>query len=427
MYVYLHAGSRYLYVCCAYMYVCVCVYMCAYVFVIISIHTYIHIYICMYLCIYMYTKTLSYEHTPHWQHHGPAYIHTQRISHYIQTSTSTHVLAAIWGLLSLQYTHCLPSKTRPTCIASRQPHATTHSVWSDVRPWNTSAGSAVIWLPKRLLLRHTHRVRVARWLPHTRTCAQCIMTRSLRSMLVTHVCDEGHIFVPAVYLHIHTWSLYIYVYENSLIWTHSTLTTSWSCIHTYTTHFALHANLNVNTRARSHLRPTQLAIHTLPAITNTSHMHSKPSATCHYSQHLKWREALEHALRQRRDLVVDEVPAQAHTQGESGEVAASHAHVCAVHHDALPQKHARDTRMRRRAYFCACSVFAHTHMKLQANIRIVSGMRKCRLRHNKYAWTTFYSITGKVHMSWRGYVDADIHKYLCICMYTCIYMYIYMI
>ncbi len=68
--------------------------------------------------------------------------------------------------------------------------------------------------------------------------------------------------------------------------------------------------------ARSHLTRTQLAIHTLPAITHTSHMHSKPSATCHYSQPLKRREALEHALRQRRDLVAVETPAQALTQGQ---------------------------------------------------------------------------------------------------------------
>jgi hypothetical protein len=81
------------------------------------------------------------------------------------------------------------------------------------------------------------------------------------------------------------------------------------------------------------LRRTQLAIHTLPAITNTPHMHSKPSATCHYSQILKRREALEHARRQRRDLVVIKIPAQAHTQGEGGEAAASRSR--AVHLDAL--------------------------------------------------------------------------------------------
>ncbi len=76
--------------------------------------------------------------------------------------------------------------------------------------------------------------------------------------------------------------------------------------------------------ARSHLTRTQLAIHTLPAITHTSHMQSKPSATCHYSQPLKRREALEHALRQRRDLVEAEIPAQAHTHARiQGE------HVCA--------------------------------------------------------------------------------------------------
>ncbi len=44
-------------------------------------------------------------------------------------------------------------------------------------------------------------------------------------------------------------------------------------------------------------------------------MHTKPSATCHcYSQALNRREALEHAHRQRRDLIVAEPPAQAHAQ-----------------------------------------------------------------------------------------------------------------
>jgi hypothetical protein len=65
--------------------------------------------------------------------------------------------------------------------------------------------------------------------------------------------------------------------------------------------------------ARSHLTRTQLAMHTLPAITHMSHMHSKPSATCQYSQLSKQREALEHVRRQRRDLVAAEMPAQAHT------------------------------------------------------------------------------------------------------------------
>ena len=104
-----------------------------------------------------------------------------------------------------------------------------------------------------------------------------------------------------------------------------------TCFHTHTTHTAHsgrpHGHTCMTTHvlpgympgatssvcARSHLTRTQLAIHTLPAITHTSHMHSKPSATCHYSQHLKRREALEHALRQRRDLVVAEIPAQTHT------------------------------------------------------------------------------------------------------------------
>jgi hypothetical protein len=82
------------------------------------------------------------------------------------------------------------------------------------------------------------------------------------------------------------------------------------CIHVFThTQHTLHTVC-----ARSHLTRTQLAIHTLPAITHTSHMHSKPSATCHCSQRLKRRETLEYALRQRRDLVDLEIPAQAHTQ-----------------------------------------------------------------------------------------------------------------
>ncbi len=93
----------------------------------------------------------------------------------------------------------------------------------------------------------------------------------------------------------------------------------------------------------------QLAMHTLPAITNMppTHMHTKPSATCHcYSQIPKRREALEHAHRQRRDLIVAETPAQAHTHthtytqtlGQSGYAAGSR--VRAVHRDALSQWHA---------------------------------------------------------------------------------------
>jgi hypothetical protein len=83
--------------------------------------------------------------------------------------------ASIWGVLSLHYTHCLPSQTRRTCIASRQPHATTHRYWSDVRPWKTPAGSVVIWLLLRNLLRRTHRVstfaRSACWRPPSEACS----------------------------------------------------------------------------------------------------------------------------------------------------------------------------------------------------------------------------------------------------------------
>ncbi len=105
-------------------------------------------------------------------------MHTRTL--YFSDARFRYGLAAIWGVSSLQYTHCLPWQTPPTCILSRQPHATTHSHSSDVRPWNTPAGSVVIWLLSRRLLRHTHRVRVVKRLPHA--CAQSIAALSLTSM-----------------------------------------------------------------------------------------------------------------------------------------------------------------------------------------------------------------------------------------------------
>jgi hypothetical protein len=111
------------------------------------------------------------------------------------------------------------------------------------------------------------------------------------------------------------------------------------CIHTYSqsllkvinayTHIGAHfvcehmQDASFHACACSYLTCIQPAIHTLPAMTNMSHMPSKSPATCHYSQIFKGREALEHALRQRRDLVNLEIAAQGHRHGENGEAAAS--------------------------------------------------------------------------------------------------------
>ncbi len=54
-------------------------------------------------------------------------------------------------------------------------------------------------------------------------------------------------------------------------------------------------------------------IHTASHGKHVPHTHSKQPTTCHYSQLLKWREALEHALRQRRDRIPAEISAQTRT------------------------------------------------------------------------------------------------------------------
>ena len=68
-----------------------------------------------------------------------------------------------------------------------------------------------------------------------------------------------------------------------------------------------------------------------------SPIHNKQAATCQLSHLFKQREVVEHALRQRRDLVAEEVAAQAHTQGEIGEAAASCMRT--VHRDAFLSWH----------------------------------------------------------------------------------------
>ena len=47
----------------------------------------------------------------------------------------------------------------------------------------------------------THRVRVVKRLRHA--CAQCIVTRSLRSMLVAHVCDKRRLGLHPFVMHTH--------------------------------------------------------------------------------------------------------------------------------------------------------------------------------------------------------------------------------
>jgi hypothetical protein len=172
------------YVCmsvCWYSYMYLCVFVCKYLVVKESVYvqtynyarTYTFEYISM--CVYMYKYTLSicihvFTHThctQHTAHSGRPHGRTCMTTHTAfpatcQAQHPAYVLAAIWRVLSSQYTHCPPSRTCPACIASRQPHATTHSLWSDVRPWNTPSGSVVIWFVKRYLRRHTHRVRVVR-------------------------------------------------------------------------------------------------------------------------------------------------------------------------------------------------------------------------------------------------------------------------
>jgi hypothetical protein len=138
----------------------------------------------------------------------------------------------------------------------------------------------------------------------------------------TIICNHWHTCM-CVYIYV-----CMYVYIN--IHTHIHMQVMRICTHRHTAHSRPHGRTYTRTHlisdympdarfnvcACSHLRRIQLAIHTLPAMTNTSHMHTKPSATCHYSQPTKRREVLEHALRQTRDLVVVETPAQAHTGWE---------------------------------------------------------------------------------------------------------------
>jgi hypothetical protein len=121
-------------------------------------HTNICIYIYIYICIYVYIHIYIYIYTHTQNTDDPMVVHTHAHTSFpttCQMQDSTYVLEAIWGVSSLQYTHCLPWQTRPTCILSSQPHATTHSSRCDVSPWNTPSGSAVIWLPPTNLLRHT--------------------------------------------------------------------------------------------------------------------------------------------------------------------------------------------------------------------------------------------------------------------------------
>jgi hypothetical protein len=88
-------------------------------------------------------------------------------------------------------TYTLPAMTNMfhTCTASRHPHATTHRYWSDVRPSNTPAGSVVIWLLWRYLLRHTRAhahtdsVRVVKRLPHVRRKFRVACTKSRNQRL----------------------------------------------------------------------------------------------------------------------------------------------------------------------------------------------------------------------------------------------------
>jgi hypothetical protein len=68
----------------------------------------------------------------------------------------------------------------------------------------------------------------------------------------------------------------------------------------------------VSARWSSWLRAAHLIVPLCSAITHAHKRTTTSHATTSHSQIRKWREALEHALRQRRKLIVGESPAQAH-------------------------------------------------------------------------------------------------------------------
>ncbi len=182
-------------------------------------------------------------------------------------------------------------------------------------------------------------------------------------------------------------------------------------IYTYT-HNAFRLNARRNTQSMcSQPSEAYSACNTHTAcITNTSHMHSKPSATCHYSQLLKRREALEHALRQRRDLVAVEVPAQAHKEGESGEVAASHTHVQCIMTRSLRSMlvaHVCDER-----HIHVPAVYFNTYIKLQANLQLHQVNKYTHLHTNIH--TLMMNMPG--HSNLLDHVEgACVISLMCIC------------
>ena len=120
----------------------------------IYVCTYMHtsvnmcIHMCMYiLYIYMHTHTHAHTRT-NTATHCYTLIHAfKQPSHFL-----LHVLHRLQRMClqppeacpPCKYTHCPTSHTCATCIQTSHTHAATHKVESDVRPWNTPAGSVVI-------------------------------------------------------------------------------------------------------------------------------------------------------------------------------------------------------------------------------------------------------------------------------------------
>ncbi len=161
--------------------------------------------------------------------------------------------------------------------------------------------------------------------------------------------------------------------------------------------------------ARSHLTRTQLAIHTLPVITNTSHMHSKPSATCHYSQNFKRREALEHALRKCRDLVAGENPdTHTHTHTQRVRVARwlPHTRTCTVHLT--------------RPLYCMWQWFVACSLQINVHAFVVqqTALELPTCTHIQSVLTTWLFALWKIDV-----YDAANHTQRCKHMHLCTYMY----
>jgi hypothetical protein len=171
----------------------------------------------------------------------------------------------------------------------------------------------------------------------------------------------------------------------------------------------------------------------------------KPSATCSYSQALQWREALEHAHRQRRDLVVFETPCSGTHRVR---VAKQLPHVCAqcnmmsclrslfVAQDmTLVFTHQQCTCIpwqRFKQYECVHkykSIQNQVHKYTSSCIYVCGYVKRscmftcicmcvctCKHVHNAisvYFWLKSYMC---VYLSW--YTHTHTHTHICVCMYV---------